>query len=313
MRLPIASAALAAAFSLTPVAAGYAPALCQDFSITNPEEPGNAGRRDLMRQLQAWWDQHAYYPKHASNYDESGTVKIHLVIHPDGNIWNVQLMEPSGSLALDKAALLAFHAGFVRPFPDGAPEVELDLFVHYLLAHRHDQSVPAGATQVSSRSPFTITNDPVTSPILDTMLQKTCSGTVVRQGIRNHPIYGVRFSARAVFFRRPDGTPWVKFDEGGFSTLAPVIEMGKTVQWTGREERRGKGASSVNLYTVWPNGDNTLSGKLAIHYIGVAAPADYGITHTGTVDFTCATEVVPAIEWTARGVSNIVLLTDDPD
>jgi len=75
MRLSVASFALAAAFVLTPVAAGYAPALCQDFSITNQVESGNAARRDLMRQLQAWWDAHAYYPRHASNNDEGGTVK----------------------------------------------------------------------------------------------------------------------------------------------------------------------------------------------------------------------------------------------
>ena len=72
MRLSVASSALAAAFVLTPVAAGYAPTLCQDFSITNQMEPGNAGHRDLMKQLQAWWDAHAYYPRHASNNDEGG-------------------------------------------------------------------------------------------------------------------------------------------------------------------------------------------------------------------------------------------------
>ena len=47
MRLPVASAALAAASVLALVAAGRAPALSQDFSITNPAEPADA---DLMRQ-----------------------------------------------------------------------------------------------------------------------------------------------------------------------------------------------------------------------------------------------------------------------
>src|ERR1700692_3653588 len=97
MRLSVASAALAAAFVLTPVAAGYAPASSQDFSITNPAEPADAGRRDLMRQLQAWWDVHAYYPRHASNSDEGGTVKVHLVINTDGNIGTVGVVESSGS------------------------------------------------------------------------------------------------------------------------------------------------------------------------------------------------------------------------
>src|ERR1700685_1742033 len=58
MRLSVASSALAAAFVLAPVAAGYAPALCQDFSITNQVAPAIAGHPDLMRQLQAWWDAH---------------------------------------------------------------------------------------------------------------------------------------------------------------------------------------------------------------------------------------------------------------
>ena len=102
MRLSIASSALAAALVLTPVTAGYAPALCQDFSITN-QEPGNAWRRDMMRQLQAWWDAHAYYPRHASNNDEGGTVKVHLAILPDGRIWTVGVVGSSGSSSLDTA------------------------------------------------------------------------------------------------------------------------------------------------------------------------------------------------------------------
>ena len=65
--------------------------VAEDFSITNPEEPADAGRRDLMRQLQAWWDVHGYYPRHASNNDEGGTVKLHLLIYPDGRIWSVDV------------------------------------------------------------------------------------------------------------------------------------------------------------------------------------------------------------------------------
>lgn len=231
MRLSVASAALAAAFVLTPVAAGYAPALSQDFSITNPVEPANAGRRDLMRQLQAWWDVHAYYPRRASQSDEGGTVKVRLAIRSDGNIWKVDVLESSGSRSLDTAGASAFRKGFVRPFPEGAPEADIDISLHYVLAHRHDQPVAASYTPVSSKSPFTITNEPVKSPILDTMLQRTCTGTVVKQGIRNHPVYGIRNWAQAIFFRRPDGTPWVKFYEGGYPTLAPVTEVGKLVQW----------------------------------------------------------------------------------
>src|ERR1700722_17678742 len=126
MRLPIASSALAAAFVLTPVAAGYAPALCQDFSITNPAEPANAWRRDMMKQLQAWWDVHAYYPRHASNKDQGGTVKLHLVILPDGRIWMVDVVDSSESRSLDAAGLAAFRDAYVRPFPEGEPKADVD-------------------------------------------------------------------------------------------------------------------------------------------------------------------------------------------
>ncbi len=144
MRSPVASAALVAAFLLAPVAAGDAPASAQDFSITNPEAPTDAGRRDLMRQLQAWWDLHAYYPRHASNSDEAGTVKVRLDILPDGRIWSVNVVGSSGSTSIDTAGAAVFGAGFVRPFPAGAPEANIDLSLRYVLAHRHDE--PAAAS-----------------------------------------------------------------------------------------------------------------------------------------------------------------------
>lgn len=306
MRSPIVLAALAAVF-LTP-AVGYAPALSQDFSITNEAEPADAGRRDLMRQLQAWWDVHAYYPKHASNSDEGGIVKVHLVIHTDGEIWMVNVVGGSGSRSLDKAGPSAFSGGFVRPFPAGVPEANIDISLHYVLAHRHDQPVAVGYVPVASKSAFTIMNDPVKSPILDTMLQRTCTGTVVRQGIRNHPAYGVRAWAQAVFFRRPDGTPWVKFYEGGYPTLAPVTEVGKVVQWTGREEHIGGMRSRYAQYTLWPNGENNLSGNVDVSFV----VGDFEINHGGTVDFTCATETVPAIAWSAWFVTPGLSPPGDP-
>ncbi len=265
MRLSVASSALAAAFVLTPVATGYAPALCQDFSITNQVESGNAARRDLMRQLQAWWDAHAYYPRHASNSDEGGTVKVHLVILPDGRISTVDVVASSGSRSLDTAGNSLFRGGFVRPFPEGEPKADIDISLHYVLAHRHDQPVAAGYTPVLSKSPFTIMNDPVKSPILETMLQRTCTGTLVLGGIANHPWYGIRYGIQAIFFRKPDGTPWVKFDEGGYPVLAPMTEVGKMVTWTGPQVKIGGGTSSYYRwlqYTVWPDGDNHLSGAV---------------------------------------------------
>jgi TonB family protein len=318
MRLSVASSALAAALVLTPVAAGYAPALCQDFSITNQMESGNAARREVMRQLQVWWDAHAYYPRHASNNDEGGTVKIHLVILPDGRISIDDLVASSGSASLDTAGVSVFREGFVRPFPEGEPPAEIDLSLHYVLAHRHDQPVAAGYTPVSSKSPFTIMNDPVKSPVLETMLQRICTGMVVRGGITNHPWYGMRSWAQAIFFRKPDGTPWVKFYEWGFPSLSPVTEVGKMVQWTGRMERTGQGKSDSfwTQYTVWADGDNHLSGVYGtrqVNRFGVAYNNNIG----GPVDLTCTTEVLPEITWNDSlaqklGTSPFDLAPSDP-
>ena len=299
MRFPIVSLALAAAFVLTPVAAGYAPALCQDFSITNPAEPGNPGRRDVMRQLQAWWDAHAYYPSRASNSDEGCTVKVHLVILPDGRIWSVDVVESSGSHALDSAGLAVFRGGFVRAFPEGDPKADISISLHYVLAHRRDQPMAAGYTPVVSKSPFTITNDPVKSPILETMLQRTCTGTIVLGGIANHPWYGSHFAAQAIFFRKPDGTPWVKFNERGYPSLSPVTEVGKMVTWTGRQESAKD--PLWHQYTVWPDGDNHLRGAIAL-ILSRSGVTFFATGGGDSVDLTCATEVLPTItsnDWLA--------------
>ena len=319
MRLSVASSALAAAFVLTPVAAGYAPALCQDFSITN-EEQGDAARRDLMRQLQGWWDAHAYYPRHASNNDESGTVKVHLVILPDGRIWMVNMVASSGSHTLDTAGLSVFREGFVRPFPQGEPQADIDLSLHYVLAHRHDEPVAADYKPVVSRSPFTTTNDPVRSPVLETMLLRTCTGTQVLGGVANHPIFGQSSWIQAVFFRKLDGTPWVKFYERGYPALSPVTEIGKMVTWTGRQEVVG-GGSSMYLrylqYTVWSNGDNHLIGAIGSRRTTIAGVPFNQNLGGNWVDLTCETQALPAVTWndwlaTPMVTSPLNLSTVDP-
>lgn len=307
MRLPLFSAAFAVA--LAPVFIAHAPALAQDFSITNPVGPPDAGLRDVMRQLQAWWDVHAYYPRRASQNDEGGIAKIQLMIRSDGNISVVNVLESSGSRAIDAAALFVFRGGFVRPFPPGTPDASIEISLHYVLAHRRDQPVTAGYASVPSKAPFMIANDPVKSPILETMLQRTCNGTVVKEGIRNHPMYGGRYSAQAIFFRKPDGTPWVRFYEGGEVLIAPVTEAGKMVQWTGRSENPRRDVSFYYQYTVWPDGDNNLSGNIeAYFYTGTA----HGMNTGGTVDFTCAAETVPAITWNALLVKTYQAPPVDP-
>jgi TonB family protein len=301
MRALVASAALGAAFVLMPAAAGYTPAWSQDFSITNPEVPADGSRRDLMRQLQAWWDVHGYYPRYASRNDEGGTVNVYLDILRDGRIGSVRVVGNSGSQSLDAAALKAFTGGFVRPLPEAVPQTGLDISLHYVLARRHDQPVPADYKPVPSKTPFTISNDPVTSPILEKMLQKTCAGTIVINAIRNHPWYGIRYyGSTLVFFRKPDGTPWVKFSEGGRLAFSQVVEVGKLVSWTGPASSMVVDAQKLQVsmhYTAWLDGDNKLNGCFSRDD---SWHTNSGCESTiGILEFSCAEEVVPQIEWSS--------------
>ncbi len=300
MRLWLASsaraAALIAAFGLAPVAAGYAPAWCQDFSITNQMEPANRGHPDVMRQLQAWWNTHAYYPRRASDSDESGTVKIHLVILPDGRIWTIDLVQSSGSRWLDTAGVAVFGGASVRPFPPGEQTAYVNLWLHYVLTDQPGQPAAAGYTPVSSQRPFTITNAPAKSPILDTMLQRVCTGTIVLGGVPDHPVFGVRSWAQAVFFRKPDGTPWVKFYERGHASLAPVTQIGQMVTWPGRHEHT-RNTDTWLQYTVWPDGADHLSGAIGSRMISTTGVPYNDNLAGNTVDLTCTKTALPTVTW----------------
>jgi len=314
MRWSVVSTALIASFVLTPVAAGYAPAWSQDFSITNQEPPVDPGRRDLMRQLQAWWDRHAYYPKHASNNDEGGTVKIHLTILPDGRIWMLNVVASSGSRTLDAAALSAFRGGVMGRFPEGAKEADLDISLHYILAHRHDQPVPASYTAEPSKGAFSITNDPAKSPILETMLQRTCTGTVTRAGGRNRAWQGYRSWAQAIFFRKPDGTPWVKFYEGGSPSLSPVTQIGSMLQWVGPLERDLFAYSKephYTTYTVWADSPNHLGGAEGSPIASTNGPG-YVTGLGGPIDMTCDTEALPTVTYSDLFAQTQVTPSGDP-
>jgi TonB family protein len=297
MRLSVASSALAAVVVLAPLAAVFAPAQAQDFSITNQPEPANPGHRDLVRELQAWWDTHAYYPRHAADNNDSGTVRLHLAIRPDGKVWTIDMVKSSRSDSLDAAAAAVFRGATVQPFPAGEPNAEINLTLHYVLTHRDDQPAAASYTSGSPRGPFTITNEPVKSPILDTMLQRVCTGTITLGGVPDHPLYGMHSWAQAIFFRKPDGTPWVEFYERGAPSLSPVTQIGKMLTWTGREEHLGRNGDAWHQYTVWPDGENHLSGAIGGRGIN-AFGIPYNTNLAGnSVDLTCATQPLPTVTW----------------
>jgi hypothetical protein len=131
--------------------------------------------------------------------------------------------------------------------------------------------VVAGHAPALSKSPFTIDNGPVHDTVVDTMLQRTCTGTVVPIWWAGQP----HMRVQAVFYRQPDGTKWVKFYHDGMGPdYLPVTEVGVSAQWIGQKDpltmRRQIGLPS---YAVWPGGDNRLNGITVAPW--------------GTIDLTC--------------------------
>jgi hypothetical protein len=128
----------------------------------------------------------------------------------------------------------------------------------------------AGDAATPPKPPFTVTNDPVHGTVVDTVPQRVCTGTVDQPWPGPD---GAPYRVQAIFYRRPDGTPWVRFSWAGKGPLdIPVIELGVSAQWNTPALRRS-GAFWWTHYDVWPNGDNRLSGQTVDPY--------------GTIDLTC--------------------------
>ncbi len=86
-----------------------------------------------MGKLKQWWDQHSFYPREASQTNEGGSVRARIVIAADGQVTLIQVVQGSGSAALDAAALAVFRGARLPPFPPGAPAQPADVVVtlHY--------------------------------------------------------------------------------------------------------------------------------------------------------------------------------------
>jgi protein TonB len=86
-----------------------------------------------MGKLKQWWDQHSFYPKEASQNNQGGAVKVHIVIAPDGQVTSIQVVQGSGLSALDAAAAAVFRNARLPPFPPGTPAPPADVVVtlHY--------------------------------------------------------------------------------------------------------------------------------------------------------------------------------------
>jgi protein TonB len=121
-------------------AAARAPANPPGASAHAPAGQDAAGRAGganngaaWMGKLKQWWDQHSFYPKEASQTDEGGNVKVHIVIAPDGQIMSIEVVQSSGLSVLDAAAVAVFRNAHLPPFPPGTPAQPADVVVtlHY--------------------------------------------------------------------------------------------------------------------------------------------------------------------------------------
>jgi protein TonB len=95
-------------------------------------------RTDWMGKLGQWWNDHRFYPKEASTYDEGGVVRVHMVIDRSGWIRSVDVVHGSGSDVLDRAAVDVFRDAHLPPFPPGTPDppTDVEVTLHYNSSHR---------------------------------------------------------------------------------------------------------------------------------------------------------------------------------
>lgn len=93
---------------------------------------GNNGAA-WMGRLKQWWDQNSFYPREASQTDEGGNVRVHILISGDGRVTSIDVVQSSGSGILDSAAMAVFRNARLPPLPPGTPPQPADVVVtlHY--------------------------------------------------------------------------------------------------------------------------------------------------------------------------------------
>ena len=82
-----------------------------------------------MGKLKQWWEQHSFYPREASQTNEGGNVKVHIVIAPDGQVTSIEVVQGSGLSVLDAAAVEVFRNAHLPPVPPGTPAQSADVVV----------------------------------------------------------------------------------------------------------------------------------------------------------------------------------------
>ena len=230
---------------------------------------------DWIRQLQAWWDKHAFFPGEAVAKSLSGTVKVHIVVRPDGEVSSIHVVQRSGSKVFDNAAYEAFQDARLHPFPPGTPAPQADVFItlHYVLTEGQ-------ATAALLKRPFTVTNKAVQAANASSLQQKTCTGVLVLDTPTGEidSLYGRHTWARAIFYRTPDGKPRVKFWTSFNSSDAPVSDYDGSAGWLGPVEKKGPQSWVQLRYSLWPAGPDHVGGSV----VDV-----YSAGSEGTIDLTC--------------------------
>ena len=230
---------------------------------------------DWIKQLQAWWDLHAFYPGEAVQKSVSGTVEVHFVVRPDGEVTTIHVEGGSGSKFLNNAAYVAFRDAHLHPFPPGTPAPKADVYVtlHYVLTQGQDVAALA-------KRPFTVTNKPVQATAAATMQQKICSGVLVLDSAFGEldSWRGRRQWAKAVFYRTPEGKPRLKFSTNYVGSVdVAVSEYDGSAGWMGPQEK--KGGTYVQLrFALWPAGPDHVGGSV----VDVYRPAE-----DGAIDLVC--------------------------
>ncbi len=116
-----------------PVHPAGAPARAPAGQSTASHAGGADNGAAWMGRLKQWWDQHSFYPREASQTNEGGDVKVHIVIASDGEVTSIEVVQSSGLSVLDTAAVAVFRNAHLPQFPPGTQAQPADVVVtlHY--------------------------------------------------------------------------------------------------------------------------------------------------------------------------------------
>ena len=93
---------------------------------------------DWRAAFRRWLDQNMRYPPRAIELGEQGTVRVQVVVGPDGRVRSTRVTFPSGSPSLNVGTVLPFSGAQLPAFPPPVDPngVTIDLTVNYFLIRR---------------------------------------------------------------------------------------------------------------------------------------------------------------------------------